>query len=171
METIMPNVSKAFIGCTERCPRRLVNKLILLFTSIIILVVASLTIISYQMLQKESVNNSIAEHNEQSSACQPEYGGLFGGNRATVACRKSGTTNYERHSCMNQRIMPPRCIWRIICASFIIPVMTWKPFTFTWSISTNIIPLRRRIIISRFEPGRHPAFRIAMVQGSDGRAA
>lgn len=43
-----------------RISRRLVNKLILLFTSIIILVVASLSIISYQMLQKESVNNSIA---------------------------------------------------------------------------------------------------------------
>ncbi len=36
------------------------NKLILLFTSIIILVVASLTIISYQILQKESVDNSIS---------------------------------------------------------------------------------------------------------------
>lgn len=39
---------------------RLVNKLILISTSIIILVVASLTFISYQMLQKEAVNNSIA---------------------------------------------------------------------------------------------------------------
>ncbi|WP_410512003.1 histidine kinase [Paenibacillus sp. BR2-3] len=39
---------------------RLVNKLILLFTLIIILVVTSLTFISYGMLQKESVNNSIA---------------------------------------------------------------------------------------------------------------
>ncbi len=44
----------------ERISRRLVNKLILLFTSIIILVVASLTIISYQILQKESVDNSIS---------------------------------------------------------------------------------------------------------------
>ncbi|WP_084134422.1 sensor histidine kinase [Paenibacillus harenae] len=40
--------------------RKLVNKLILLFTSIIILVVGSLTYISYQMLQKESVANSIS---------------------------------------------------------------------------------------------------------------
>lgn len=43
----------------ERMSRRLVNKLILLFTTIIILVVGSLTFISYQMLQKESVTNSI----------------------------------------------------------------------------------------------------------------
>ncbi|MUT66964.1 HAMP domain-containing protein [Paenibacillus sp. NEAU-GSW1] len=38
----------------------MVNKLVLLFTTIIILVVASLTVISYQMLQRESVNNSIS---------------------------------------------------------------------------------------------------------------
>ncbi|WP_138754061.1 sensor histidine kinase [Paenibacillus sinopodophylli] len=44
----------------ERVNRRLVNKLILLFTTIIILVVSSLTFISYQMFQKESVTNSIA---------------------------------------------------------------------------------------------------------------
>ncbi|MFC4303661.1 cache domain-containing sensor histidine kinase [Cohnella boryungensis] len=44
----------------DRISRRLVNKLILLFTSIIILVVASLTVISYQILEKESVGNSIA---------------------------------------------------------------------------------------------------------------
>ncbi|MFC5471353.1 histidine kinase [Cohnella suwonensis] len=40
--------------------RRLVNKLILISTTAIILVVASLTFISYQMLQRESVNNGIA---------------------------------------------------------------------------------------------------------------
>lgn len=44
----------------ERISRRLANKLILLFTIIIILVVTSLTFISYGMLRKESVNNSIA---------------------------------------------------------------------------------------------------------------
>ncbi|WP_246188023.1 sensor histidine kinase [Paenibacillus tengchongensis] len=44
----------------ERITRRLANKLILLFTTIIILVVASLTLISYSMLRKESVNASIA---------------------------------------------------------------------------------------------------------------
>lgn len=44
----------------ERISRRLVNKLILLFTTIIILVVGLLTVISYQMIQKESVNHSIA---------------------------------------------------------------------------------------------------------------
>lgn len=52
--------SKALSGLIERVNRRLVNKLILLFATIIILVVASLTFISYQMLQKESVANSIA---------------------------------------------------------------------------------------------------------------
>ncbi len=40
--------------------RRLVNKLILFFSTIIILVVGSLTIISYQMIQKESVDNSMS---------------------------------------------------------------------------------------------------------------
>lgn len=44
----------------ERISRKLVNKLVLFFTTIIILVVGSLTIISYQMIQKESVNYSIA---------------------------------------------------------------------------------------------------------------
>lgn len=44
----------------DRISRRLVNKLILLFTSIILLIVSSLTVISYHMLQKESVDNYIA---------------------------------------------------------------------------------------------------------------
>ncbi|MMZ47899.1 Sensor histidine kinase YpdA [compost metagenome] len=44
----------------RRITQKLVNKLILLFTSVIILVVGSLTIISYQMIEKESVNHSIA---------------------------------------------------------------------------------------------------------------
>ncbi|MEC0371045.1 sensor histidine kinase [Paenibacillus chibensis] len=56
----MGSVKKAFMQLKERISRRLVNKLVLLFTSIIILVVGSLTIISYQMIEKESVNNSIA---------------------------------------------------------------------------------------------------------------
>ncbi|MBB6733127.1 cache domain-containing sensor histidine kinase [Cohnella zeiphila] len=42
--------------------RRLVNKLILLFTSIIILIVASLTFISYKIIERESVQNSIASN-------------------------------------------------------------------------------------------------------------
>jgi len=42
--------------------RRLVNKLILLFTSIIILVVASLTVISYKIIEKESVDHSISSN-------------------------------------------------------------------------------------------------------------
>lgn len=45
---------------TDRVSRKLVNKLILLFTTIIILVVSLLTIISYQMLERESVNHSMA---------------------------------------------------------------------------------------------------------------
>lgn len=40
--------------------RRLVNKLLLLFTSIIILAVGSLTVISYQMLQNEAVQSNIS---------------------------------------------------------------------------------------------------------------
>jgi two-component system sensor histidine kinase YesM len=60
MDNLFQQTFKAVNTLQERISRRLVNKLILLFTSIIILVVASLTIISYQMLQKESVNNSIA---------------------------------------------------------------------------------------------------------------
>ncbi|AIQ46241.1 histidine kinase [Paenibacillus sp. FSL R7-0273] len=44
----------------ERISRRLANKLILLFSIIVILVVTSLTFISYGMLRKESVNNSIS---------------------------------------------------------------------------------------------------------------
>lgn len=51
---------KLFEPLLERISRRLANKLILLFTIIIILVVASLTFISYGMLRKESVNSSIS---------------------------------------------------------------------------------------------------------------
>lgn len=55
---------KAWVKLIEpllaRVSRRLANKLILLFTIIIILVVSSLTYISYSMLQRESVDNSIA---------------------------------------------------------------------------------------------------------------
>ncbi|CAM4033389.1 sensor histidine kinase [Paenibacillus alkaliterrae] len=56
----MNRAVKAVLSVMERLSRRLVNKLILLFTTIIILVVGSLTFISYQMLQKESVSSSIA---------------------------------------------------------------------------------------------------------------
>ncbi|OMF37320.1 two-component sensor histidine kinase [Paenibacillus sp. FSL H8-0548] len=56
----MNHVYKAAKTAVERMSRRLVNKLILLFTFIIILVVGSLTYISYQMLQKESITNSIS---------------------------------------------------------------------------------------------------------------
>ncbi|WP_042201147.1 sensor histidine kinase [Paenibacillus camerounensis] len=57
----MPNTLKKLLEpLLERISRRLANKLILLFSIIIILVVTSLTFISYGMLRKESVNNSIA---------------------------------------------------------------------------------------------------------------
>jgi len=44
----------------DRIASRLVNKLIILFSAIIILVVGALTIISYEMLHKESINNNIS---------------------------------------------------------------------------------------------------------------
>ncbi|WP_240647500.1 sensor histidine kinase [Paenibacillus nanensis] len=56
---MLHQAKKAASVLKERVSRRLVNKLILLFTTIIILVVGSLTYISYQMLQKESVSSSI----------------------------------------------------------------------------------------------------------------
>lgn len=56
---IKSTLSKLFEPVLERISRRLANKLIFLFTIIIILVVTSLTFISYGMLRKESVNNSI----------------------------------------------------------------------------------------------------------------
>ncbi|MBT2287670.1 sensor histidine kinase [Paenibacillus albidus] len=57
---VLQSLRKLLNPLLERVSRRLVNKLILLFTIIIILVVTSLTFISYGMLRKESVNNSIA---------------------------------------------------------------------------------------------------------------
>ncbi|MEB4782294.1 histidine kinase [Paenibacillus jamilae] len=54
------HVGTIFRSMWKRITQKLVNKLILLFTSVIILVVGSLTIISYQMIEKESVNHSIA---------------------------------------------------------------------------------------------------------------
>ncbi|MBB3113981.1 two-component system sensor histidine kinase YesM [Paenibacillus phyllosphaerae] len=56
---IMARIRKGFAAIADRATRRLVNKLILLFTTIIVLVVGSLTIISYQMTQRESVESSI----------------------------------------------------------------------------------------------------------------
>ncbi|MEK4104186.1 sensor histidine kinase [Paenibacillus sp. FSL R10-2791] len=53
-------IIKRFEPVLELVSRRLANKLILLFTIIIVLVVTSLTFISYGMLRKESVDNSIA---------------------------------------------------------------------------------------------------------------
>lgn len=57
---IANRIAKSWGALTERVSSRLVNKLILLFTTIIILVVGSLTFISYKMLQREALNNSIA---------------------------------------------------------------------------------------------------------------
>lgn len=52
-------ITNLVLGLRDRIVSRLSWKLILLFTSIIMLVVGSLTYISYQMLQRESVNHSI----------------------------------------------------------------------------------------------------------------
>ncbi|WHX48894.1 sensor histidine kinase [Paenibacillus woosongensis] len=57
---MIKSLTAAMKSLIERMSRKLVNKLNLLFTSIIILIVGSLTVISYQMLQKESVSNSMA---------------------------------------------------------------------------------------------------------------
>lgn len=54
------HIAKGWNALTERVSSRLVNKLILLFSTIIILVVGSLTFISYKMLQREALKNSIA---------------------------------------------------------------------------------------------------------------
>ncbi|REK65751.1 MAG: two-component sensor histidine kinase [Cohnella sp.] len=60
MSTFYKWAARTVSSIRERITRRLVNKLILLFTSIIILVVVSLTVISYQMLEREAVNSSIS---------------------------------------------------------------------------------------------------------------
>lgn len=52
-------IGELFTRVTERVTSKLVFKLILLFTSIIVLIVVSLTVISYKMMEKEAVNNSI----------------------------------------------------------------------------------------------------------------
>lgn len=57
---MIKRIKKSILDMLDRISRRLVNKLVLLFTTIIVLVVSALTVISYQMLQKESINNSIA---------------------------------------------------------------------------------------------------------------
>ncbi|KQO10802.1 sensor histidine kinase [Paenibacillus sp. Leaf72] len=59
MKAIAGKVWELLSFWRELVARRLVNKLILLFTGVIVLVVASLNFISYQMLEKESVGNSI----------------------------------------------------------------------------------------------------------------
>ncbi|RUT36554.1 sensor histidine kinase [Paenibacillus zeisoli] len=56
----MIRLKKWAAALAERATRRLVNKLILLFSTTIVLIVGSLTLISYQIIQKESVNSSIA---------------------------------------------------------------------------------------------------------------
>ncbi|MFC4102538.1 cache domain-containing sensor histidine kinase [Paenibacillus xanthanilyticus] len=57
---MIDRIKRGLTAVVDRATRRLVNKLILLFTSIIILVVGCLTVISYQMIQRESVESSIA---------------------------------------------------------------------------------------------------------------
>ncbi|ANS74167.1 histidine kinase [Paenibacillus yonginensis] len=51
---------KGIVEVRERIRRRLVHKLVLVFTLIIVLLVGSLSVISYQMIQRESVGSSVA---------------------------------------------------------------------------------------------------------------
>lgn len=57
----------------EAPSRRLVNKLILLFTSIIILIVSSLTFIAYKIIERESVANSIASNRSNLKLVNQNY--------------------------------------------------------------------------------------------------
>ncbi|MCC3376065.1 sensor histidine kinase [Cohnella sp. REN36] len=62
MDTLWNRVRRRVRRVGDFASRRLVNKLILLFTSIIILVVASLTFISYKTIERQSVDYSIASN-------------------------------------------------------------------------------------------------------------
>ncbi|MBB6670043.1 sensor histidine kinase [Cohnella nanjingensis] len=53
-------LASLFLSLIRICTRKLVIKLILLFTSIIILAVSTLTFISYKMLEKQSVESNLA---------------------------------------------------------------------------------------------------------------
>ncbi|MEW9697566.1 sensor histidine kinase [Paenibacillus sp. SI8] len=53
-------IAAVFQPLIKACTRKLVIKLILLFTSIIVLVVGTLTFVSYKMLEKESVEANLA---------------------------------------------------------------------------------------------------------------
>lgn len=57
---MIERIRRAFRSLVDIMSGRLVNKLILFFSTIIILVVGSLTIISYQIIQRESVDHNMS---------------------------------------------------------------------------------------------------------------
>lgn len=59
MKKIISKVRKIFSSIIVSCTDRLVKKLILLFTAIIILVVGTLTFISYRIIENESIRSNI----------------------------------------------------------------------------------------------------------------
>ncbi|MFD1956896.1 sensor histidine kinase [Paenibacillus thailandensis] len=60
MNFLIKKTAELFSNVAKTVSRRLVNKLLLLFMSIIVLVVGLLTAISYQMLQNESIQSNIS---------------------------------------------------------------------------------------------------------------
>ncbi|RUS49061.1 sensor histidine kinase [Cohnella sp. AR92] len=62
----------------EAATRRLVNKLILLFSTILILVVMSLTLISYRIIEKESVQHSISSNSNNLLLVNKNFEKYFG---------------------------------------------------------------------------------------------
>jgi two-component system sensor histidine kinase YesM len=74
----MAAAAKEFVrGCIARSTQRLANKLILLFTSIIILVVGSLTFISYKMLGQVSVENNMTNTSKNLSLVNKNFEKYF----------------------------------------------------------------------------------------------
>lgn len=59
MKRAIAAANKLYIKIRNKCTERLVNKLILLFTSIVILIVVSLTYVSYSIIQNQSVKSNI----------------------------------------------------------------------------------------------------------------
>lgn len=73
MPTVPQWLRRAARRLREAPSRRLVNKLILLFTSIIILIVSSLTFIAYKIIERESVSNSIASNRSNLKLVNQNY--------------------------------------------------------------------------------------------------
>ncbi len=68
------NMHRLFLKCTGS----LVNKLILLFTSIILLIAVSFTFISYKMLEHESAQNNIASNSNTLKLVNQNFEDYFG---------------------------------------------------------------------------------------------